>query len=268
MVLSQEEEGSAEKKTKEYIDWEKQIAYASGIGAPNPDLPVAAQRPAAIRAAKADALRNMMEMLKGVNITSDTDVEDMMLKSDKIKTSLKAQVTNGFRMVGKPRYMSDGTVEVSVEMPLLSNEKTGRGGIYSLLLPENTGESKLPFGKTSGTTEGEGAYTGLIVDARGLGIQPAMAPKILDEQGNEVYGTGYVDREYAVKVGVVGYAKEIKKASADKRVADNPLIIKGIKASGTAKTDIVISDGDAKKILGLASNLSFLEKCKVMIILD
>jgi hypothetical protein len=45
-------------------------------------------------------------------------------------------------------------------------------------------------------------------------------------------------------------------------------MIKGLKASGTNKTDIVISNSDAQRVLAAAKNLNFMEQCKVMIILD
>jgi hypothetical protein len=113
-----------------------------------------------------------------------------------------------------------------------------------------------------------GVFTGLIVDARGSGLRPAMAPKILDEQGNEVYGSGYVSREYAVQIGVVGYEKDINRAKSNERVTNNPMIIKGLKATGTNRADIVISNSDAQRVLAAAKNLNFMEKCQVMIILD
>jgi hypothetical protein len=113
-----------------------------------------------------------------------------------------------------------------------------------------------------------GVFTGLIIDARGTGLRPAMAPKILDEQGNEVYGSGYVSRDYAVQIGVVGYEKDINRAKTNERVTDNPLIIKGIKSSGSNRADLVISNSDAQMVLAAAKNLNFMEQCKVMIILE
>ena len=111
-------------------------------------------------------------------------------------------------------------------------------------------------------------FTGLIIDARGVGARPAMAPKILDENGNEVYGTGYVSREYAVQIGVVGYEKDINRAKTNERVTDNPLVVKATKASGSNQSDIVISNNDAQNVVGAAKNLNFMENCKVMVILD
>jgi len=113
-----------------------------------------------------------------------------------------------------------------------------------------------------------GVFTGLIIDARGTGLRPAIAPRVLDEQGNEVYGSGYVSRDYAVQIGVIGYEKDVNRARLNERVADSPLIINGIKAAGTNRTDVVITNPDAQMVIAAAKNLNFMEQCKVMIILD
>jgi hypothetical protein len=41
-----------------------------------------------------------------------------------------------------------------------------------------------------------------------------------------------------------------------------------LRTSGAAKCDVVISDGDAAKLTSAAENLSFLQKCRVMVVLD
>ena len=95
-----------------------------------------------------------------------------------------------------------------------------------------------------------------------------MAPKILDENGKEIYGSAMVDREYAVQQGMVGYAKDLSAAQANSRVTDKPITVKALKTSGPAKCDLVISSGDAAKLAAAAENLSFLQKCRVMVVLD
>ena len=95
-----------------------------------------------------------------------------------------------------------------------------------------------------------------------------MAPKIVDEQGNEIYGSKFVSREWAVEIGMVGYDKDINRARQNDRVTNNPLVIKGIQASGQNKTDVVISSTDAAMIHQAAANQNFLDKCKVMFIVN
>jgi hypothetical protein len=119
----------------------------------------------------------------------------------------------------------------------------------------------------TGTPAG-GAFTGLLIDAKGLGVMPAMAPKVVDENGNEVYGSKYVSRDYAVKQGMMGYDKDVNAARNNPRVANNPLIIKGLKAGGTNQTDIVVSNADAQRIHAAAQTQNFLDKCRAMTILD
>jgi hypothetical protein len=111
-------------------------------------------------------------------------------------------------------------------------------------------------------------FTGLVVDARGLNARPAMSPKILDERGNEVYGSAYVSREFAVQQGMAGYAKDLTASQTNPRVTNQPLTVKGLKTEGPGQSDLVISNADADTIRSASENLSFLKKCRVMIVLD
>mgnify|MGYP006354250159 FL=1 len=99
-------------------------------------------------------------------------------------------------------------------------------------------------------------------------IKPAMAPKVLNEDGKEVYGSAWINRDWAVREGMAGYLKDPMQAQQNPRVTDKPLLVKAIKASGDARVDMVISNADASMIHGAAQNLSFLEKCKVIILVD
>jgi hypothetical protein len=247
------------------INWQEQMIRATGIGAPNPNVPLAAQRAGALEAAKRVALRNILEVVKGMAINSETTVENAMMTSDVITTKVTG-IVRDFKVVDQ-RYMSDGSVEVDVEIPL-------SGILSDVLLPSQQGSPLAPGqAYPLGVTTQSGVFTGLIIDTRMIidlndrGLRPAMAPKILDEQGNEVYGTGYVSRDYAVQIGVVGYEKDIDRARKDERVTDNPLIINAIKTSGTNNCDVVVSNADAQKILAAAKNMNFMEQCKVMFIL-
>ena len=269
------------------VNWTDQIVKAVGIGAPNPDLPVAAQRTAAIRAAKIDAVRNILETIKGIYLTSETTVRNAMVENDVITTRVQGLAQN-FKQVGEPRYMSDGSVEIVVEMPIT-------GAILDALLPSQFGGGQLmtagqmvcptcgqpwPHGKSvppgvtlqqfggATTTASSGVYTGLVVDCKGLGVRPAMAPKVVDEQGNEVYGSKFVSRDWAVEIGMVGYDKDLMRARQNDRVSNNPLVIKALQASGPNKTDVVISAADAALIHQAAANQNFLDKCKVMFIVN
>jgi hypothetical protein len=95
-----------------------------------------------------------------------------------------------------------------------------------------------------------------------------MAPKILDEAGNEVYGSRLVDRKWAVEQGMVGYSKVLSEAKTNKRVAPSPLLVNAVKASGANKSDVVISNSDAQNLQQALANSSILDQAKVVIIVD
>jgi hypothetical protein len=111
-------------------------------------------------------------------------------------------------------------------------------------------------------------HTGLLVDARGLGLKPALAPRLLDEQGKELYASEVLDRSQAVQAGVAGYAKDLVAGSRQPRVTDNPLVVKGLRSSGAKATDIVLPDEGVKAIQQAEPTAHFLQQGRVVVIYD
>ncbi len=242
------------------VDWTTGVITAVGIGAPPAQPANTAQaRAMAERAAQVVAYRNLLEAIKGVRVDSTTTVENFMVASDVIKTEVSG-IIQGATVMDK-KYMSDGSVEVTVGMKL-------SGALADALLPKGPATPPAaPAGAAASADPGK-LYTGLVVDARGLGIRPAMAPKILNEDGKEVYGSAWINRDYAVREGMVGYLKDPAAAQTNPRVADKPLMVKAVKAAGDARVDVVISNADAATIQSASQNLSMLEKCRVIILVD
>jgi len=244
------------------IDWANRIIYSKGIGAPNPEMPEAAQRPGAIRASQQIALRNALETIKGIFLNSNTTVENFMTKSDVIQSKVSGFV-RGFEQKGKERYMSDGSVEVTMAIPL-----DGIGGINDQLLTGLIGAKPSIIAFEGNKAAKATVFTGLIIDCKGLKIKPALAPKIIDEEGREVYGSAYVSRDWAIKYGIVGYSKDVKAAAKLDRVGKTPGQIKAVKAQGDNATDVVISSADAADVRSAAQNLKFLSECRVILVID
>lgn len=251
---------------KGLINYQDGYIEAVGIGAPPEQAygkPNA--RPMALRAAQVDAYRNLLETVQGVQIDSKTTVKDFVVESDVINTAISGMVKGA--QVLKKEYMSDGTVEVTVRMPL--------SGVAKAIIPQAIADDKkedmkdhkpAPFSKKSAPKDE--VYTGLVLDGRGLSGRPAMSPKIFDENGAEVYGTLIVNKEFAVQQGICGYARDLGAAQANARVTANPLIVKAIRAQGAGMTEFIVSNDDARKIRSAKENLVFLQKCRVMVVLD
>lgn len=244
------------------INWQTMKLRVAGSGAPNPNAPsVVVARLGAERAALLNAYAQALETLKGVHITAETTVENFVTTSDTIRSRVEG-VLRGATVVDR-RYLHDTGVEVTIEVPLT-------GQMAQLLLGDQQFGRQTAGGAMPGTAGPAPAgpvYTGLIIDARGLGAMPAMSPRVYDENGDEVYGTTFVSRDYAIQMGVVGYGKDLEAARANDRVADNPLVIKATSLTGPAGTDLVIPQEQANEIREVSRSLSFLEKCRVMILL-
>lgn len=179
------------------------------------------------------------------------------------------------------KYLSDGSVSaeyiISITGPILKNllPRTG-GGIPLAPLacpvclrpwPEKL---EVPAGVTliPLTTEPVTNYTGVIIDARGLKLTKALFPKILNEDGKEVYGLGFVAENYAAELGLVSYVPTLAEAYRNERAGSNPLRIDALRTTGRLNSDIVITNHDAVRMHQSLANLKLLEHCQVVIITE
>ena len=248
------------------VNYADRTITAIGIGfIPENAINAGQARRSALRISKQDALRNLIEIVNGVVVTSETTVSGAMF-DDEIKTKVKG-VIRGAERVGDPKYLSDTSVEVTYQVKM--------SGISEVLIPpviisavlENTGtEKKSVINKTIDPSSGD--ITGIIIDAKGLKVRPALAPKVIDKDGGIVYGPGDYSREYAVTQGVVGYSKTIESAKIDSRVKGNPLVIKATGVSGQNSTDVIIGNEDIKRVGSANTSYDVLNDCRVIILLD
>ena len=256
------------------IDWSKRVIRATGQGAPDLNAAnIAVARLGAERAAKLDALRNILETLKGVSVASGQTAGDVFADAA-VKAKVEG-VCKGFKIIEPKRYYSDGGVEMDVEMPidavagiLIDKAAPAKPPEAPKVSPPK-GELPPPVPdkeKSAGIIAPE-KPTGLVIDARGLKATPAFAPRVFDEAGKEIYGPAIVSREAALKTGVAGYATDLEKAKKDERVGPSPAVIKAIKLANAGKSDLVIAARDAAGIVGPTDNRALAEG-RVIIVTD
>jgi hypothetical protein len=227
------------------VDWQKRVVRCTGNGAAN--LRDAGGNPAVARigaekAAKLDALRSCLETMKGVAISSSQTVGAAMGSDAAIRGSVEGAV-RGFHEVGK-RYFSDGGVEIDVEVAL-----------------EAVAEAVVPRAAAAPAPAGP---TSLVVDAVGLKVSPALAPRLLDEAGKELYGPASLGEAARKGSGVAAYARGLEAARRDlaARLGDKPLVVKALRAQGS---DLVLGAQDAA---ALAARPGFLAEGRVVILTD
>jgi hypothetical protein len=65
-----------------------------------------------------------------------------------------------------------------------------------------------------------------------------------------------------------GYSKGLAKSQNNLRVGDNPLTVKGLRTEGVQHSDVIISNVDASRLRSASENLSFMKKCRVIIVVE
>ncbi len=227
------------------VNWEGQVLRATGAGAPDLRAANPAQaRLGAERAAKLDALRNLLEQAKGIQISAGRSVGDE-LSRDEVRGRVEGAL-RGYKVVAK-RYFSDSGVEVDVEVPLAA--------ITAVLVPPVTASA------IALNAEGSKKYTGLVVDARGLGVTPVLAPRLLDAAGKALYGVSALAEDVRAATGVAAWFDSLEAAKKAALVGEKPLVVK---ATGLQGSDLVLSPDDAKALAEV--NTHFLAEGRVVIV--
>ncbi len=246
------------------INWSKKIVISKGIGIP---LESPGKKPGVLpetlNISKENGFKNLLQIVNSVRVDSTTKILNYETENERTYFEIKEMVKNA--QIIKKEYLSDGTVELTLGLNI-------NIGFSQLVLPREIEQLEtikpLDSNQTIATSTQKKAYTGLIIEARGVNIIPSLSIKIFDEKNEEVYGPQFVSREYAVQVGMCGYLRDIEKAKFHERVRYMPLIIKALRSAGNGKSDIVISNGDALKLKGSSKHLSFMKQCHVLIVVD
>lgn len=163
------------------LNWTEQYIEAVGSSVIDSDrftIPAQA-RAMATRGAVVVAQRNLLEVINGVRITSETTVHDMMLMGDYIHTRVDG-VIRGAQMVGEP-IEKDGMIEVRMRVPMYTS-----GGLAEALyehIPKAGTKATLEE-KISETTEE--ALQALAFNIGGQTFDPSLFPVIIDENNNMV----------------------------------------------------------------------------------
>ena len=265
--LPQEAQNQCTKNFRDgCIDWTNGVFYAVGFGVPNMKFKSAAQRTYSAQvAAEQVAMRNLLRLIETTHLDSETTVQDGMLESDRIRTKIKGKIRH-VQMVGAPRYMSDGSVNVIMKMQMREVVKVlAEGpGIKAFSAPQ---EIQTPQALGSASTA-SGVFTGLLIDARGTEISPALSPKVLNQDGDVIYGFADVDRQFSLEQGMMGYLKDPQAARTNERIKGRPFEIKALHSSGKNNADLVISNADGVRLRQMNREQSFLREARVMVVLD
>jgi hypothetical protein len=278
------------------VSWHTGVIQATGKASPS-ETPLDESPDAILIRAKLDARQNLIHIL--MEIAFSRAKKGDFLPQDPIMAGVERRSMDA--ALTHQRYTSDRAMEVTIETNMF-------GGFLQLVLPEEIGEVTglkiIPPKKKPRKKPLVEPYTGLIIDARGIDFQPTINPVIVSEQGDEIYSSQFISREYAVQAGVCQYTciqgpiqqvqnpiqqypvqqdliqqnaiqqDTIQQTPAqppvfsNSRTGPNPLVIRGLRKAGKTNRSIVISRSDASTVERTAERHNFMRECRVVIVLD
>jgi hypothetical protein len=153
--------------------------------------------------------------------------------------------------VSEARYHSSGKVEIVAELDLTDwLRPVAYAGATSEQPPEET----------------RSRFTGVVVDARGLGAEGALAPRLLSAQGTQLYSIERVLEPVAREHTPVQYVSDPADPRAYLRAGDNPLLLRATEVSG--RVDLVLNSEDSIRLQTVSRDPYLLPRARVVIVLD
>lgn len=218
-------------------------------------------------------------MIKNLSFDANQSVQDYLKENGKLarqfeRMRLKIKESN-------IRFLSDGSTIYEYETPIT-------GAILQLLTPtkekpilltqlacptcKRSWPDNIPAPESVKLVPLESEltpqYTAVLIDARDITLNPALFPKIYNEDGKETYSINFATSEYLQARGLITYVNSIADAFNNDLVGINPLRISALKSAGSRKTNIIISNASAKMMHSSQHNLKLLEQCKVVVLIS
>lgn len=229
--------------------------------------------PFALRLAATQARKRLIDMIMAVRIDARGTVSAYLADEEDAAARVRGIVQNS--PLERPTLSGEaGDIRVfehlrgklaEVILPTTIQFQSGIAPRMSVSMEQNMAfADRVPEEAGAGTA----GYTGVIVDARGLQVTPALAPVIYGQDGLGAYGPFLVSRANAIDKGVAAYAVTDDPASLRERVGDRPLVVRALSTFGSWRTDLVISSPMARLVRAMMHVGDAVDNCRVAIVLD
>jgi hypothetical protein len=259
------------------IDWGAGAYYATGEGLVPSQRDEPNRAKAYLKArgyARMKAIANLLMVVEGTTISYQCAGRDLTA-SESIRQTIEGYVRNVEMVDERQRTEAGETIiEVTVRTPIYGPTGPGsvlleKGAELDRQRPTPVKTETKPGRATDLPRRGEGPFSSLVVDTRGLSVQRAMSPKIRRTDGSEIWGTCKVDYDFLQEKGIVAYALSVDDVRRNRRAGDNPLWVQAVgRAGGNFMCDAVVSPEDASLIAAENQKTKFLDKFNVIFIVD
>jgi hypothetical protein len=197
------------------------------------------------------ARQRLLETLGQLQVTAGHTIAETVQEVPEKQQALAGLVAEA--EVIATRYLPQDMVESTVQLPVF-------GRLAMLFWPHPAAAATTAASATGGV------YTGIIIDARGLAVQPALFPRLVDESGQTLYTPMQVDATLAAQRGYVAYASTVDSPQLEVRVGKQPLILRARRVLGPARVDVVVNQADAAQLQGSEALRLLLTQCRVVIV--
>jgi hypothetical protein len=274
------------------VDWDQGYFYGTGVGYPHLNQGSKAK---ALKVAEAGALSAILQVAAGLRL----DDRRTLANFQKEKAGIRLQALIRHEDVEK-EFVQEGKMpfyRVSFRAPMKGIQGLTRGllpYVRSGILPERIGV------KPEQEEEADEGAPWLVLDARGLApassVQPALFPKIVTEQGETLLDLNLADEGALVQRGMARYVVSDKSREEilagveqegraaltallglrlalaqeqRERKRQGKLIVKDVtQVQGLQKTNLVISEADARDIREEDASSRILKKCRVIVVVS
>lgn len=212
------------------VNWRDGFLKSEGIGKNR-------SRRAAELVARNNALKTLIVMNVDANATLQTYFDrqkDVLFKIQNVLIQ-NAEIQD---LPADPEKPDEAKVLVTIPF-------YGISGLVSFFLDDE--EIYLPAQispSTSDSTTGENdatEYTGILIDATALPLEPALFPQVVSEDGEVLYSASQVEKNILMEQGMVEYVHERATATAW-RAGERPLVIQPVLvASADAHVSVPVS---------------------------
>ncbi|MGN7613811.1 hypothetical protein ACQZV8_17200 [Magnetococcales bacterium HHB-1] len=239
------------------------------------------------RAATIVAYRDLLEQFKGISLQGTTTVGQGMLQNDLVSTQVKGFL-RGAQKCGERYHPGQGYAEVCMRLYL-----RGRGGVYDVVFPLMAKEglvskplmggaplgsmaapynampspsSMQPVPQPSVTTTA--SADGLIIELSGITFKPAIENRILNKNGEILFGPSKIASSILVDRGCGGFTNQVDKARGllQSWGSQSPMVVKAV--SSRQGTDVVVNAADSAAIFSADQQKQFLSQAKVVFVIN
>lgn len=261
-----------------YVDWSKGAEseiVATGLGY-SPENMLDRGIGLARRAAIVDAYRMLAETIKGVQVDADTTIESMIVQNDTVRTNVSALI-KGAKIVSEGKS-DDGGYYVKMSLPMFGTNQSVASAVLTDVTKNiisepapKVDEKSTPLTKEEVKEVRSVTYTGVVVDASGLGLEATFSPVIFDTNGRAIYGMKNINKDYAISKGMVEYSTDVQAAAGGStRAGANPLVVKATAVKGGGNSvnpvNVVVSVEDGDKILLANEKAPLINECAVVFV--